>query len=117
MVNPVHALAFAAAGKQSPAQEVHIVKVTEDTVQLETGPVPDSVFHKVGASLAHAVPPFHSQHREGSTDSNVGPPPPSPPSSVENDELPPVRKHALSSSLSEPSSSSRPITFDCASTQ
>ncbi|KAH9846012.1 hypothetical protein C2E23DRAFT_745088, partial [Lenzites betulinus] len=54
-VNPIHALAFA-GGKQSPAQEVHILKVTDDVVELGHGPVPEPVLHKVGASLAHAVP-------------------------------------------------------------
>ncbi|KAI0353998.1 hypothetical protein OH77DRAFT_1384186, partial [Trametes cingulata] len=54
-VNPIHSLAFA-GGKQSPAQEVHILKVTDDVVELGQGPVPEPVLHKVGASLAHAVP-------------------------------------------------------------
>ncbi|KAI0816819.1 hypothetical protein BC628DRAFT_1334271, partial [Trametes gibbosa] len=55
LVNPIHALAFPGA-KQSPAQEVHILKVTDDVVQLAHGPVSDPVLHKVGASLAHAIP-------------------------------------------------------------
>lgn len=109
LINPVHALAFP-AGKQSPAQEVHIVKVTNDTVQLERGPIQESVLHKVGASLAHGVPTFHPHQREGSTDSNVGPPPPSPPSSVEGDELPAPRRPVASSSHSD--SSTRPVTFE-----
>ena len=111
LVNPVHALAFASGG--SPAQEVHIVKVTDDTVQLERGPMADSLLHKVGASLAHAAPGFHAAlPREPSADSNVGPPPPSPPSSVEGEELLSVRKHAFSASLPEASTSSRPLTFE-----
>lgn len=105
LVNPVHALAFP---KQSPAQEVHIVKVTDDSVQLERGPMPESVLHKVGASLAHNV---RSSHRAESTDSTVGPPPPSPPSSVEN-ELPPPRKLVAStSSQAESSPRPGPVTF------
>ncbi|KAI0628112.1 hypothetical protein C8Q77DRAFT_1068655, partial [Trametes polyzona] len=55
VVNPIHSLAFS-GGKQSPAQEVHILKVTDDVVELGQGPVPEPVLHKVGASLAHAVP-------------------------------------------------------------
>ncbi|KAI0375996.1 hypothetical protein BV20DRAFT_931873, partial [Pilatotrama ljubarskyi] len=54
-VNPIHSLAFA-GGKQSPAQEVHILKVSDDVVELGQGPVPEPVLHKVGASIAHAVP-------------------------------------------------------------
>ena len=113
IVNPVHALAFP-GGKQSPAQEVHIVKVTDDTVQLEKGPMPESVLHKVGASLAaHAVPPFVSQHCEEPSDSTVGPPPPSPPSSVENDELPPPPpRKPVASTSSQPESITRPVTFE-----
>ncbi|KAI0709664.1 hypothetical protein C8T65DRAFT_538776, partial [Cerioporus squamosus] len=55
VINPVHTLAFP-GGKQSPAQEVHIVKVTDNTVKLETGPMPESMIHRVGASLVSAVP-------------------------------------------------------------
>ncbi|KAI9068417.1 hypothetical protein FKP32DRAFT_1555718, partial [Trametes sanguinea] len=55
LVNPIHSLAFPAR-KQSPAQEVHILKVTDDVVKLEQGPMPEPLIHKVGASLAHAVP-------------------------------------------------------------
>ncbi|KAI9069654.1 SAICAR synthase-like protein [Trametes sanguinea] len=110
LVNPIHSLAFPAR-KQSPAQEVHILKVTDDVVKLEQGPMPEPLIHKVGASLAHAVPPYH-QHRQGSADSNVGPPPPSPPSSVENeDALAPPRKPATSTSQTD-SPSHRPITVE-----
>ncbi|OJT04907.1 Phosphatidylinositol 4-phosphate 5-kinase its3 [Trametes pubescens] len=108
-VNPIHSLAFA-GGKQSPAQEVHILKVTDNVVEIGEGPVPEPFLHKVGASLAHAVPTFHrGEQREGSADFNVGPPPPSPPSSVEDDGPPPApRKQQLASVESSP----RPITFE-----
>lgn len=105
-VNPIHSLAF--PGAKQPAQEVHILKVTDNVVELGQGPVPEPVLHKVGASLAHAVPGYHhAQHREGSADSNIGPPPPSPPSSVEDDAPPPPRKQ-----LSSAESSPRPVTFE-----
>ncbi|OBZ65594.1 Phosphatidylinositol 4-phosphate 5-kinase its3 [Grifola frondosa] len=70
-VNSMHALAFS-AGSRTPTQEVHIVKLTDDTLRLETA-VPDSVLHKVGTSLAHPVPGYHTQDRSNSTDSNIGP--------------------------------------------
>ncbi|KAH7913083.1 hypothetical protein BJ138DRAFT_1002969, partial [Hygrophoropsis aurantiaca] len=54
-VNPLHSL-----GRQVVpnihSQEVHIVKVTGDRVHLEAGPVPDSLFQKVGKSVMHVVP-------------------------------------------------------------
>lgn len=65
-VNPIYAL----AGQQ----EVHIVKVTNDTVQIEPGPVQDSYFGKVGKRVLGSIQPDSE---------NVGPPPPSPPASVE----------------------------------
>ena len=113
-LNPLHALAFAASSssKQSPPQEVHILKVT-DSLHLEAGPLPEAVLHKVGATLAQHVPVFHTP-RESSVDSNYGPPPPSPPSSFEG-ELPPPRRVASisSSSTSHPDGSPRPpVTFE-----
>ena len=111
-LNPIHALAF--TGKQTPSQEVHIVKVTDDSVKLERGPVPEPVLHKVGVALAQHVPRLHNHH-ESSGDSSYGPPPPSPPSSVEG-ELPPSRRLAnvSSASTSQPDVSPRPppITFE-----
>ncbi|KAH7929993.1 hypothetical protein BV22DRAFT_1001694, partial [Leucogyrophana mollusca] len=54
-INPLHA--FGRQGGQNiHSQEVHIVKVTGDRVQLEAGPVPDSLFQKVGKSVMHVVP-------------------------------------------------------------
>ncbi|TCD61048.1 Phosphatidylinositol-4-phosphate 5-kinase [Steccherinum ochraceum] len=95
-LNPIHALALGAANK-SQAQEVHIVKVTDDVVKLQTGPVPDSLLHKVGHSIANAVfdgrgesrmptsvRDGRSEARQDSGDS-AGPPPPSPPASAEFD--------------------------------
>ncbi|PIL31006.1 hypothetical protein GSI_05699 [Ganoderma sinense ZZ0214-1] len=113
-LNPLHALAFAASSssKQSPPQELHILKVT-DSLHLEAGPLPEAVLHKVGATLAQHEPVFHTP-RESSMDSNYGPPPPSPPSSFEG-ELPPPRRVASisSSSTSHPDGSPRPpVTFE-----
>lgn len=95
-VNSLHALALAST------QEVHIVKLTNDTVSLEPASAMEksNVLHKVGSS---------SHQASASTDSTVGPPPPSPPSSTEDgdDAMPP----AVAATKSEPVPS-RPITFD-----
>ncbi|KDR79870.1 hypothetical protein GALMADRAFT_222809 [Galerina marginata CBS 339.88] len=56
-------------------QEVHIVKVTNDTVQIEPGTVPDSYFEKIGKSVICTIQP-ESDH--------AGPPPPSPPASIDD---------------------------------
>jgi len=66
-INPIYSLAS--------GQEMHIVKVTSDTVQIEAGPIPDSYFGRVGKTVLRAV-----QHNG---DAQPGPPPPSPPASVE----------------------------------
>ncbi|THH27641.1 hypothetical protein EUX98_g6540 [Antrodiella citrinella] len=84
-LNPIHTLALGAANK-SQTQEVHIVKVTDDTVRLQRGPMPGSLLHKVGHSIADAMLEGRAeQRREDSGDSNFGPPPPSPPASTEFD--------------------------------
>ncbi|KAH9924066.1 uncharacterized protein B0H18DRAFT_955645 [Fomitopsis serialis] len=95
-MNALHALALAST------QEVHIVKLTNDSVSLEPAPVGDNVLHKVGSS---------SHHASGSTDSTVGPPPPSPPSSVEGDDDDDMIPPAVVATKSEPISS-RPVTFE-----
>ena len=111
--NPVHALAFAASPstKQPTPREVHILQVSE-SLHLESGPLPDAVLHKVGATLSQHVPAFHTP-RESSMDSNYGPPPPSPPSSFEGELPPPRRVASISSSTSHPDGSPRPpVTFE-----
>ncbi|KAK7685374.1 hypothetical protein QCA50_011236 [Cerrena zonata] len=100
MLNPLHAMAV----KHQP-QEVHILKVTDDVVHLQSGPVPESILHKVGNSIANAVSDHH-QNRSDSTDSNVGPPPPSPPPSTDQElELDPMAPYPSSSTT-------RPVTFE-----
>ncbi|KAI0918303.1 hypothetical protein AcW1_009781 [Taiwanofungus camphoratus] len=79
----LHALALGHSPKAS-AQEVHIVKLTENGVSLQPGPV-------VGSG----------------PDSNVGPPPPSPPSSTENDD-----GRALHAPLPSKSEPLRPVAFE-----
>ncbi|KAF8888608.1 hypothetical protein BD779DRAFT_1523933 [Infundibulicybe gibba] len=72
-VNPIHTLS-------NGAQEVHIIKVTRDKVQLESGPMKDSLLQKVGKTLAGPM----SNHEAAS---RFGPLPPSPPASVDRDTL------------------------------
>ncbi|KAL4243635.1 PIPK domain-containing protein [Abortiporus biennis] len=92
-INPLHTLALNAANKSQP-QEVHIVKVTDDVVHLHTGPVPESIFHKVGNSIVHAVLPLErrpdsrserqqpSEPRSDSAESNEDSTAPSPSTSA-----------------------------------
>ncbi|KII87646.1 hypothetical protein PLICRDRAFT_112234, partial [Plicaturopsis crispa FD-325 SS-3] len=54
-INPFHHLTRPNSNGIS-APEVHIVKVTNDTVHLAHGPVPDSLFRRVGKSIANAMP-------------------------------------------------------------
>lgn len=48
LVNPLH--------NMSGKGEVHIVKVTGDSVQISEGPMEDSLLQRVGHSLARAIP-------------------------------------------------------------
>lgn len=54
MINPIHAM--------SSKGEVHIVKVTGDTVHLSQGPIEGSLINKFGQSLARVVPSTQSTH-------------------------------------------------------
>jgi 1-phosphatidylinositol-4-phosphate 5-kinase len=76
-VNPIHIVGHQPNGVY--AEGVHIVKVTGDTVHLESGPIMDGFLQKVGHSLARTIPSSSSDV----SDSHVGPPPPSPPASIE----------------------------------
>jgi 1-phosphatidylinositol-4-phosphate 5-kinase len=67
-VNPIHTLAG--------TQEVHIVRVAGDRVQLESGPIPDTLLQKVGKQVSSVV--------HGRPDGTVFPP--SPPASLNGHE-------------------------------
>lgn len=93
-INPLHTMsqqqhrpqANGAAGVRGQ-DELHIVKVTGDTVHLESGPMTDTFMQKVGHSISKAVPTLHSHHPsqvESPPPHAYGPPPPSPPASVEH---------------------------------
>lgn len=88
-INPLHAIAFP-TGKRSPSthslpQELHIVQVTDDRVQIRSGPVPEPLFAKVGPSIVRTVPDCLSDGASAISD-GAGPPPPSPPASTEHDQ-------------------------------
>ncbi|KAH7887141.1 SAICAR synthase-like protein [Phlebopus sp. FC_14] len=100
-------------GKQVISQEVHFVKVTGDTLELDPGQVSSSVFQTVGGTIKHVVPAdrLNGNASFGTADP-VGPPPPSPPASVEHEqeEEPLDMPTPMKFSNSEPVS--RPITFE-----
>jgi 1-phosphatidylinositol-4-phosphate 5-kinase len=73
-INPIHQIS-------TQPQEYHIVKVSKDRVQLETGPIPDTLVHKVGRSLSNAVTCGNADELE-TPSVTAGPFPPSPPASV-----------------------------------
>jgi 1-phosphatidylinositol-4-phosphate 5-kinase len=106
-INTIHMAGHLANGVH--AEEVHIVKVTDDSVHAQTGPISDG-FYQDGNSLARAIP----SSAQGMNQPRVGPPPPSPPASVERvDEeyanAPPLPPK-MQLSKSEPVS--RPVTFE-----
>jgi hypothetical protein len=76
-INTIHMAGHLANGVH--AEEVHIVKVTDDGVHAQTGPISDGFFYQDGNSLARAIP----SSAQGMNQPRVGPPPPSPPASVE----------------------------------
>ena len=77
------------------SQEVHLLTVTDDTLELDSGTSPDSLLHKVGRSLLSTPivsgpalkqdppQPVPFTRRDGALN-KVGPPPPSPPASDEH---------------------------------
>ncbi|KAI9508584.1 SAICAR synthase-like protein [Russula earlei] len=70
--NPIH---IVTASSEDPPQEVHIIKVTDETVHLQSTSTPSPLVHKVGEPFLRVV--THGEVR----DSSIGPPPPSPPAS------------------------------------
>ncbi|THH17702.1 hypothetical protein EW146_g3162 [Bondarzewia mesenterica] len=79
-INPIHVLSQSSAGGDIAPQEVHIIKVTDDTVHLKSGTPPQSRFHKLGDNVLRVV----SRAERMSDDTASGPPPPSPPASEEH---------------------------------
>jgi 1-phosphatidylinositol-4-phosphate 5-kinase len=107
-VNSIHTL-----GRQSNgvhAEEACVSSDNGDAVRLESGPFSDGFFNTVGNSLACTIPSSSKQVNEP----HIGPPPPSPPASVERvDEeypLPPLPPPKMQFSKSEPMS--RPVKLE-----
>lgn len=132
-INPLHTMSQqqrpqinGVGGMGSRQEEVHIVKVTGDTVHLESGPMTDTFMQKVGHSISKVVPTLHSHATESPPMHTFGPPPPSPPASVEQTNLeeepqvynrhsPPMSAPKMRSSKTEPFGAGvggKPITFD-----
>ncbi len=78
-VNPIHTMGT----HHTSHSEIHILKVTADSVQVETGPVPDSVLKKMSQTVSNVVTRGVDAVRN---DEHIGPPPPSPPASVERED-------------------------------
>ena len=70
--NPIHIVTSAA---EDTPQQVHIIKVTDETVHLQSTSSPSPLVHRVGE------PFFHVVTRGEQCESSIGPPPPSPPAS------------------------------------
>src|SRR6266478_3344131 len=70
--NSIH---IVTAATEDTPQQVHIIKVTDETVHLQATSAPTPCVHKVGD------PFFHVVTRNEPCESNIGPPPPSPPAS------------------------------------
>jgi hypothetical protein len=118
-VNPIHVIAH-------QSQEVHLVKVTDNSVELDTESAHDSLLHKVGRTLTTTAPgitalndstkSYDSHVSQIPTDSEdlssrVGPPPPSPPASDEHHSQ--SELHLGSSLRLEPKVAMlRPLTFE-----
>ncbi|KIK66178.1 hypothetical protein GYMLUDRAFT_56012 [Collybiopsis luxurians FD-317 M1] len=85
-VNPMHLLSTS-----MPHQEIHVVKVTSDTVHVESGPMQDSFAKRVAQKGLACIETLGQDTK--------GPPPPSPPASDEagGDELSTERDRRLSS--------------------
>ncbi|KAF9045990.1 hypothetical protein BDZ89DRAFT_101888 [Hymenopellis radicata] len=73
-VNPIHAIGTTLQQHTSHS-EIHILTVTADSVQVETGPVPDSVLKKMSQTVSSVVTRGVDAIRN---DDHIGPPPPSP---------------------------------------
>lgn len=81
IINPIHTLSLRKDGV--PPEQVHIIKVKGDQVHLASGPIDDSLLHKVGSSLARVVPSSATQPIM--VEPHFGTLPPSPPASIEEE--------------------------------
>lgn len=70
--NSIH---IVTAATEDAPQQVHIIKVTDETVHLQSTSAPTPLVHRVGE------PFFHVVTRGEPCENSIGPPPPSPPAS------------------------------------
>ena len=101
--------------------EIHVVKTMGDTTHLESR-VTDTFIQTVGHPISKSVPTFQSHVPELPLTNTFGPPPPSPPASVEQTSLeeepqphhghsPPICEPKMRLSKTEPFGVGAPITF------
>lgn len=74
-------------------------------MHVETGPIPDSFLKKVSQTVTNVIPSRPADLRD---DDHVGPPPPSPPASVER----PEPEAAESTGETGPVLEGKPVIFD-----
>ena len=98
--NPIHIVA--PASEDAP-QELHIIKVTDEAVHMQSTSSSGSIVHKVTEPFLHVV--TRGEVRECS----VGPPPPSPPASDGHPDEDQIQGH--SSAPPVPPSKSEPVSI------
>lgn len=96
--NPIH---IVAATSEDAPQEVHIIKVTDEAVHMQSSSSSSSIVHKVAEPFLRVV--ARGEVREGS----VGPPPPSPPASDGQPDEDQEQGHGRASPI--PPSKSEPV--------
>ncbi|KAA1474979.1 SAICAR synthase-like protein [Dentipellis sp. KUC8613] len=111
-INPIHRISQSAPGGSNlSAQEVHIIKVTDNKVEMQAGTPPQSFMHKLGDPVMRVVGGHDRiQNLSEGGLSSVGPPPPSPPASVE--QLTPAEPVFISSPIKYSKSEPPAVTFD-----
>jgi 1-phosphatidylinositol-4-phosphate 5-kinase len=82
-MNPIHSLSLHSSGGAIHTQEVHIVQVTGEGVHLEAANISDTFVNTLGKSLTQVVPNSLAEGVPENRNNHAGPPPPSPPASVD----------------------------------
>ncbi|KAH9074290.1 SAICAR synthase-like protein [Lactarius deliciosus] len=100
--NPIH---IVATTSEDAPQEVHIIKVTDEAVHMQSTSSSSSIVHKATEPFLRVV--ARGEIREGS----VGPPPPSPPASDGQPDEDQEQGHGRASSAPIPPSKSEPISI------
>ncbi|KAH8982889.1 SAICAR synthase-like protein [Lactarius akahatsu] len=100
--NPIH---IVATTSEDAPQEVHIIKVTDEAVHMQSTSSTSSIVHKATEPFLRVV--ARGEIREGS----FGPPPPSPPASDGQPDEDQEQGHGRASSAPIPPSKSEPISI------